>query len=151
MADQPVSHPLPQFLTSAPSNTTTVHSIADAIAAPASGMQLSIFKDENDTFHFHPLAESADLLKRSREGKGKAMDAEEWQPKHIILCFGTIPDLNQTPLFNLGLYYEHLSKAHKQQQARGVTNSWRLGETLLYGEVVTSTQIMLTKSVDNFF
>ena len=153
----PVSHPLPQFLSSTPSSPTLISKIANAIAAPSHGSQLSIFKDDNDTFHFHALSESDALLENSRETRSTSAltaDPAQWQPKHIILCTdGVLPTRDQTPLFDHSLYYGYLSQERKTQGLPGSTTGdsddevWALGEALLYGEVVTSTQTMLDKSV----
>ena len=153
----PVSHPLPQFLSSTSSSPTLISRIASAIAAPSPGSQLSIFKDDNDTFHFHTLSESGTLLETRRENPpASTTDPAQWQPKHIILCtHGALPKRDQTPLFDHGLYYEYLSQERKAQHLSGTATGddgvWALGEALLYGEVVTSTQTMLDKSVFSLF
>ncbi|GLB41500.1 putative biotin-protein ligase, N terminal [Lyophyllum shimeji] len=144
--DQPVSRPLPQFLTSHPAKPDIVSTIADLIAAPSAGSQLSVFKDDNDTFHFHHFSESADLLKKGREDTGAQGDPSKWQPKDIILCPGTLPGRDLTPLFDLAVYYETLSAARTKQGCPDAPDPWGFGEALLYGEVVTSTQTMLDKN-----
>jgi len=151
----PASHPLPQFLSSAPSSPTLISKFANAIAAPSPGSQLSTFKDDNDTFHFHTLAESGALLKTSRELDAPAAstsDLAQWQPKHVVLCTdGALPTRDQTPLFDHSLYYDYLSQERKAQHLPETAGVWALGEALLYGEVVTSTQTMLDKSVFYFY
>ncbi|KAF8075278.1 biotin-ligase [Lyophyllum atratum] len=144
--EHPVSRPHPQFLVSNPTKTAIVPIIADQIAAPSSGSQLSVFKDENDTFHFHDLASGSDLLKQAREDTSAPNDPAQWQPKHIIVCPDALPGRDLTPLFDLGLYYDTLSTARATQGCRDTPESWGCGEALLYGEVVTSTQTMLDKN-----
>lgn len=138
-----VTGPLPQFLTSHPSKPTIVSQITDLIAAPSPGTQLSIFEDDNDTFHFHHLAESRSLVQDIRE---KATPSDDFkQPKHVIVCTNEIPAREETPLFDLGLYYEALSTARANQGDPPKAEPWGFGEALLYGEVVTSTQTLLEK------
>ncbi|KAF5379443.1 hypothetical protein D9615_006567 [Tricholomella constricta] len=144
--DHPASRPLPQFLTSNPAKTSIVPTITDLIAAPSSGSQLSVFKDENDTLHFHHFAESTNVLQDARDNPSASSDPSQWQPKHIILCPDSLPDRDLTPLFDLGAYYESLSTARAKQGCLDVADSWGCGEALLYGEVVTSTQTMLDKN-----
>ena len=121
----------------------------DAIAAPQSGSQLSVFKDASDEFHFYPLQESSELLESSRakSDSDEKSDPATWQPKNIVVCLdGSVPPPELTPLFDLKMYYEALSAAHeKEGLVVGTTESWRMGEVLLYGEAVTSTQSMLDK------
>lgn len=140
-----VLRPLPQFLVSTPGKPTIVPTITDLVAAPSPGSQLSIFKDENDTFHFHHSNDSATVLQDARESISTVGDPSQWQPKHIILCPTSLPDRDQVPLFDLNSYFESLSSARKALGCRDASDTWGIGEALLYGEVVTSTQTMLDK------
>ncbi|KAG6867943.1 hypothetical protein C0993_009255 [Termitomyces sp. T159_Od127] len=144
--ESPVSRPLPQFLVSAPGKPTIVPTITDLVAAPSPGSQLSVFEDENDTFHFHHSIESATVLQNAREGTSAVEDPSQRQPKHIILCPTSLPDHDQIPLFDLDSYFESLSSARKALGCRDASDTWGIGEALLYGEVVTSTQTMLDKN-----
>ncbi|KAG6907495.1 hypothetical protein DXG01_008690 [Tephrocybe rancida] len=139
----PVSSPFPQFLTSTPKRPDIVPIIADFIASPASGAQLSVFKDDNDTFHFHSSTASAGLLRSARENTAVVGSPLEWQPKHIVLSSTSLPEQDQTPLFDLAAYYDSLNLARKAQGCPELPDAWGCGEALLYGEVVTSTQTML--------
>ncbi|KAF9467167.1 hypothetical protein BDZ94DRAFT_1249739 [Collybia nuda] len=136
--------PLPQFLTSHPSKPTIVSKITDLIAAPSPGSQLSIFQDGNDTFHFHQMEESGDLVKDIRE---KSISSNDFnQPKHIIICTNKIPNREETPFFDLESYYEALTTVHKKRGDPSGSEPWGFGEAVLYGEVVTSTQTLLDKN-----
>ena len=142
------SRPVPQFLTSTPDKSALVGRVVDAIAAPQSGSQLSVFKDANDEFHFHPFQESSELLESARAGTiyEEKSDLATWQPKHIVVCLdGSVPPQKFTPLFDLRAYYQALSAAHEKEGSVGTAEPWRMGEVLLYGEAVTSTQTMLDK------
>ncbi|KAG6901349.1 hypothetical protein C0995_013208 [Termitomyces sp. Mi166 len=141
-----VLRPLPQFLISTPGKPTIVPTITDLVAAPSPGSQLSVFQDENDTFHFHNSVEGAAVLENARKSTSAAEDPSQWQPKHIILCPSSLPGRDQTPLFDFDSYFESLSSARKAQGCRDAPDTWGIGEALLYGEVVTSTQTMLDKN-----
>ncbi|KAG6891126.1 hypothetical protein C0992_010420 [Termitomyces sp. T32_za158] len=141
----PVLRPLPQFLVSTPGKPTIVPTITDLVAAPSPGSQLSVFRDENDTFHFHHSIESATVLQNARENTSAVEDPSQWQPKHIILCPTSLPDRDQIPLFDLDSYFESLSSARKVVGCRDTSDTWGMGEALFYGEVITSTQTMLDK------
>ena len=145
---QTFSGPLPQFLTSTSEKSALVGRVMDAIADPQSGSQLSVFKDANDEFHFHPFQESLELLEiaRAKSDSEERSDPTSWQPKHIVVCLdGSVPPQKLTPLFDLRAYYEALSTAHEREGSVSTTEPWRMGEVLLYGEAVTSTQTMLDK------
>jgi biotin--protein ligase len=139
-----VSHPLPQYLTSHPSKPTIVSKIMDSIAMPSPGSQLSVFGGGDDTFHFHRLEESESLVTDIRNSP-QSSDPSKWQPKHIILCLDTLPSRNHTPLFDIELYYESLSAARAKEGSSDNAIPWGMGEVLLYGEIVTSTQTLLDK------
>ena len=142
------SRPLPQFLTSTPKKSTLVSRVMDGIAAPEPGSRLSVFKDTNDEFHFHALQESFELLEsaRAKSASEERSDPATWQPKHVLVCLdGSLPPQELTPLFDLRTYYEALATAQEKEGSVGTAKPWRMGEVLLYGEAVTSTQTMLDK------
>ena len=143
-SDPVISHPLPQFLTSHPLKPTIVSKIANSIAAYSDGSQSSVFEDKCDTFHFHRLEERGNLVNEARENP-QFSDTSNWQPKHIILCQDALPDGRQTPLFDIELYYKSLSVAQQKEGSSDIAVPWGIGEALLYGEVVTSTQTLLEK------
>ncbi|PPQ77939.1 hypothetical protein CVT25_015414 [Psilocybe cyanescens] len=142
-----ISRPLPQFLTSTPAKPTIISQITDAIAAPQAGSQLSSLKDSNDEFYFHSLQESSDLINSARDNSKTPSDPSTWQPKHIIVCKdGALPSSELTPLFDLDLFYKFLSSARNKEVFSNSSDPWGMGEALLYGEAVTSTQTMLDKN-----
>ena len=140
------SRPLPQFLTSAPEKPTIVSQILNAIASPQPGTQLTTLKDANDEFYFHPLQESSDVMKSSREAGKTTSDPSTWQPKHIIVCKdGVLPEKEITPLFDIALFYIALAAARDNIEIPKTSQPWGVGEALLYCEAITSTQTMLDK------
>jgi biotin--protein ligase len=135
-----VTHPLPQFLT-AHRPMAVLRVLAD-LSSPLPATQLSVFKDANDTFNFHTLTEGMNVLDESRSG---LRPSDDQSPKHIIVCHdGELPAHQQTPLFDIRTYYNALSVARAQEGCTDL-EPWGMGEVLMYGEVVTSTQTMLDK------
>ena len=142
-----IARPLPQFLTSTP---TKPHIVSTIIQALSPTSQLENFKDANDTFQFVSLADSSKLLEETRTNVFTPSDPSTWQPKHIVLCSnGDLPSRELTPLFDLDLFFKSLTIAREQKDlttdSEGSTSSWGVGEALLYGEAITSTQTMLDK------
>ncbi|KAJ7481488.1 class II aaRS and biotin synthetase [Mycena latifolia] len=128
-----ICRPLPQFLASHFIKPHIVSLITNSIAAPHPGTQLTTFEDANDKFRFHALPESGPLIRDTRLAATTRTDPSTWQPKHIIICpEGQLPDHEQTPLFDLTLFFSALL---------GLS-----ADALLYGEAVISTQTMLDKN-----
>lgn len=141
-----ISRPLPQFLTSTPEKPTIVSQILDAIAAPQPGTQLAMLKDANDEFYFHSLQECSDLMRSSREEAKTTSDPSTWQPKHIIVYKdGALPEKELTPIFDVAFFYKALATARSKFDIPKTPQPWGVGEALLYGEAITSTQTMLDK------
>ncbi|KAF8888834.1 hypothetical protein BD779DRAFT_1439855 [Infundibulicybe gibba] len=121
--------PLPQFLVSHPDKPTIVSQIIKAISVPPSG----ILKDANDTFHFHTPDQTP--------------DPSEPPPKYVVTYHdGQLPAQSETPLFDLSKYFAAISAARAREGCRDGPHGWGIGEALLYGQVVTSTQTMLDKN-----
>ena len=99
-------------------------------------------KDQNDTFIIHPPSDvSSDLPEP---------DATTLQPKwHVIaLMDNAFPPRERAPTFDVALYLDELAKGgQRSRDLDDDTNPWPIGAALMYGEVVTSTQIMLDKCV----
>ncbi|KAJ6590965.1 biotin-ligase [Mycena vulgaris] len=146
-ASATLCRPLPQFLASHFIKPHIVSLITNSIAAPHPGTQLSTFEDTNDKFLFHILPESGPLIRDTRLAATTRTDPSTWQPKHIIVCpDGHLPDHEQTPLFDLGLFFSALSAARKKDGVSEDAQPWAIGDALLYGEAVTSTQTILDKN-----
>lgn len=160
---------LPQFLTS--NIPSIVSGIADTLALVGTGDEVprrGVLKDENDTFVFHRFGdgdvgvlflESGGVAAPTPTGTPTGTGTPREQPKHIILCTDTLPTREHTPLFDLELYYESLAECRVDQGCVGAAQeeeeegegegegkgTWGMGEVLLYGEVVTSTQSLFDK------
>ncbi|KAI0943338.1 hypothetical protein AcW1_002524 [Taiwanofungus camphoratus] len=141
------SRPLPQFLTCSPSKPDNVGHILEALSVDLMGAIPHVFRDSNDTIHFHPFSEGLKILADARMPSETKSDPSTWQPKHVIACKnGRLPSALETPLFDIYRYYDELSTAHAKQHCLADGKHWEMGEALLYGEVVTSTQTMLDKN-----
>jgi biotin--protein ligase len=108
-----------------------------------------VHKDANDDFQFHSFdrQHALELLASSRKNADPAGDTPNPHLKHILVCGdGVLPDRQITPLFDLGRL---LRNAGYSRENSGLKSSeegtWGIGEALLYGEVVTSTQTMFDK------
>jgi biotin--protein ligase len=114
-----------------------------ALGVASFSAQVESFQDTSDTFQFHPFEDGLQLLEGVRNG---SLSPSTQTIKHVIVCTdGKLPALNHTPLFDLALFYETLSVARSNCGLRNAVDQWGMGEVLLYGEIVTSTQTMLDK------
>lgn len=134
--------PLPKLLplVLASSDPSLAQQIASEIASRGEALSETTagLVDRNDTFVLHPAASFDSLVRAARSRKGTA-DPEELQKEHKLICVCDETPLppTSTPLFNIPAYFSNLA------QLSGGSPS--LGQALLYGEVVTSTQTMLDK------
>jgi biotin--protein ligase len=146
--------PLPQFLTSIPPHmdgTSPPKFIVTSILrgffphAQTSTHLSGNVKDIEDTFNF--LSLNAEWARDLLQGKKPPVPAEE-NEKHILVCLdGALPSKDDTPHFSLQVYYDTLRKL-RGGYASEDPQGWGIGEALIYGERVTSTQTMFDKLVD---
>ncbi|KFH71359.1 hypothetical protein MVEG_01658 [Podila verticillata NRRL 6337] len=100
-------------------------------------------KEANDTFHLvpsplHPIpVHTPTTLPENSDG-----DFEETVTKNIVLCTDGPPAASLTPEFDMGNFFNHLQLVRQQDP------SFRFGSSLMYGQVVTSTQTMLDKNFE---
>ena len=139
------SHPMPQLLTSTPSKTKAVAQVLTALDVSLEE-KLFVIQDSQDTLYFYRPAEGQALLQTLSDSPSNHSDPNTWQPKHIVVYTdGALPPSNLTPLFNLQKFYGALSDARTQARCLEHPDTWGVGEILLYGQAVTSTQTMLDK------
>lgn len=130
------THPLPQLLIAAPSQTSIVSHILKVLSVDLPGQ----FKGENDVFEFHDASEAQIILQHSRQA------AKADGVSHVVVYKdGSLPSAELTPLFSIKQYYDDLSAARSKAGNSIVSGSWGCGEVLFYGEAVTSTQTLLDK------
>ena len=113
-------------------------------------------KDENDTFLLEKssalsMSELKAVLPRSRSkspiGRNSSTDSEDrildysTVVKRIFPHAEDLPKSKDTPYFNHEEYFDHLAKY--QSMTKDANTAF--GQTLLYGEVVTSTNTLLEK------
>lgn len=114
-------------------------------------------KGENDLFHLEKPDSRWDLRALSQaltieydkpeerqSPRGTPDPASEYHkvPKSIVSHLVSWPGPRETPSFNHALFYSSLQEYRSQEKD---ARSW--GDTLLYGEVVTSTNTLLEKYV----
>ncbi|KAF9411950.1 biotin holocarboxylase synthetase [Podila epigama] len=101
-------------------------------------------KEVNDTFHLvpsllHPIPVHDTPVTVSENEDGVF---EEKVTKNIVLCVDGVPERSRTPEFDMGLFFRQLE--HNRQQDKRL----QFGNSLMYGQVVTSTQTMLDKNFE---
>lgn len=101
-----------------------------------------ILEDENDSFRIERSRETEEVMRAARAESGAG------SVKRIICP----PTLNAAgpamPLFHASRYFEHLTRLGRVngQRKRGTEDeAWNVGDLVVYGEAVTSTQTMLDK------
>lgn len=150
--ERPSSRILPQFLLAHPQNWKVQERVLQSLfperalsslTLEEGGRNVSpqptqemVFSDEADTFHFHVLGESHP--ERTCEEK----DKDILLPKNPLT-----PEQEQlhTPLFSPSVFFSALDEFRDKEESNR-ESTWRMGDALLYGEVVTSTQSMLHKN-----
>jgi len=140
-------HSLPQLLSSAPHCSFSLSKAIRTTFKLSQDMK-GVHKDVNDDFQFHSFdrQHSLELLASTRKNEDPAGDTPD-RLKHIVVCGdGILPDRQITPQFDLGAYYETLCYLRENSRLkRSKESTWGIGEAVLYGEVVTSTQTMFDK------
>jgi len=132
--------PLPQFLTSNPSKPSAVATILYNLAPDVLESQPFQFSDVQDNFHFHRFSDRENVLRKAQEGNSST------GYRSIIICLdGCLPERHLTPSFDLAAYYQALSEARKGNGTPDQQDGWSIGDVVMYGEMVTSTQTMLEK------
>ena len=128
--------PIPQLLCLSP------------LASPITEAYNAILSDNitnTAAFDFPPVDEARALIDQARSESHE----EGLSKKPRIIKFSSErslpPDL--TPLFNTNEYFTILAQAYAEQTSSSPKETWRLGEVLLYGEAVTSTQTLLNEYV----
>lgn len=144
---------LPQLLVSAPSKPQAVSTIVSALApiltsTPASASATHrILEDTHDTFRVYEASASAEVIKQARSRR-VADEKELGSLERDVIIFegGSLPPAEQTPLFSLAAYFDHLSLVRSELRlGENSQSSWGIGEAMLYGERVTSTQTLLDR------
>ena len=128
------THPSPLFLCS--TRLGAVTRVLEALGGHGSldTGEAFDFKGSNDTFRFHPPEDTASVLQLPPS-----------DVKHVIAYEGAeLPARPLTKLFNFEQYFRYLAEVRRPTEEND-DGSWRFGEVILYGEVVTSAQTMFDK------
>lgn len=108
----------------------------------------ALIEDENDKFLIYPPSgvKAEDVLRVARE------ENEERREKQII-CPSSLDEVKgDMPLFDAELYFEALTRLGRANgQRKTGAGEWNVGDVILYGEAVTSTQTMLDRYVPPSF
>jgi biotin--protein ligase len=109
----------------------------------------SLLTDSNDSFYIAPIEKNCALsemlqnLSLERESEDKSPVLKILFPTLTNKDTPQVPERSLTPLFDLQLYFDALLARRKQEWGGG---SWyRIGNAMLYSEVITSTQTILDK------
>jgi hypothetical protein len=128
--------PLPQFFITSggfPRHTSKMLSLS-------SGSMPGVLDDAEDTFIIRPLDEAAALLTATMKQEQDKTVEDKF--KYIIVCEdGKLPPTALTPLFDLEAFFGTLRNV--RSSIGGNHDCWNIGDIVLYGEAVTSTQTML--------
>ena len=115
-----------------------------------------VLEDMNDTLQIEKLspdeAEAATRTVESARSDSRASPLEDFAREKTILCPHTLRDaMPAMPLFQAEAYFAELvrlGRLHGQRKPKASGESqdgWNIGDVVLYGEAVTSTQTMLDK------
>lgn len=150
-AHEYIGNILPQLLASPISSLVSrVYSTLAVLAT--SNTQPGILEEANDTFQLHRSSSATSILREARSGPDRAVDSQ--LPKHIIFYEnGQLPPAEHTPMFSIQQYFSDLSAIRDSHGVKDLDSaeSWGLGQLLLYGEAVTSTQTMLDRYFATIF
>ncbi|KAG0310261.1 biotin holocarboxylase synthetase [Linnemannia gamsii] len=111
-------------------------------------------QEVNDTFQLVPsLQHSIPVYNPTTPATAPGLEQEEGEEKitkNIVLCADAPPPTTMTPEFNMAHFFQHLELTRQQvltsNAAYRFSNKLSFGNSLLYGQVVTSTQTMLDKN-----
>ena len=126
------THPLPQFLIY-PEGCTTV------LGAMLEGSSGACRVDGGkDTFEVHELSEYDEVMNTLQPSLAES------QTGYIFLCpDGTSPLKELTPHFDVSRYFNYLETFKAGRDKPTAEYQQQIGEALLYGEVINSTQTQL--------
>ncbi|KAG0330016.1 biotin holocarboxylase synthetase [Podila humilis] len=122
---------------------TFTEGLARSLKSMVSGAGL--IKEANDTFQLIDSPQHATPFHTPTLSEGAEGEGEEKVIKNIVLCPDGAPAAAMTPHFDLAHFFQHL------QQVREASfflqgPQLRFGNSIMYGQVVTSTQTMLDKN-----
>ncbi|KZS96912.1 class II aaRS and biotin synthetase [Sistotremastrum niveocremeum HHB9708] len=145
------SGPLPQFLTSAPSlSGLPWQAFSQAFPAESKDDPVRI-PDINDEFLFRKYSEESVRNALADEDHDSSTNPQTeislGGVRQIFICDGDSPKVSDTPKFNIHAFHQYLANTRPALGLPQSSNArWGIGELLLYGEAVTSTQTLLDRN-----
>ncbi|KAF9942448.1 biotin holocarboxylase synthetase [Mortierella alpina] len=115
-----------------------------AYSLQALATEQGLIKEANDTLQLisspqHPIPHHTSTLSETTQG-----ESEEKVIQNLVLCPEGAPPTATTPHFSMSDYFQHLQKLRLEHQHYGP--NLKFGNSLLYGEVLSSTQTLLEKN-----
>lgn len=141
-----LTSPVPNLVSQIVQSISTKCIPTDSTLLPTVNTPSIQLKDRNDTVILHPPYSNDDstMLAKSIRARLGSSDPEVLRttPKEIIPFPSFIPDVSQTPLFDLQYYFDTLKSLVPSSNSPFGTP---FGNVLLYSEAITSTQTILDK------
>ncbi|KAG1781130.1 class II aaRS and biotin synthetase [Suillus placidus] len=148
-------HILPQFLLARPDSWQVQHRVVEALLGHLNlGSAPFVFEDANDNFHFHfpsfpPADRTTDhpileLIPPNSLSNPKV--------KHVHVPSKPLTSEDEriyTPQFSPSAFFRAIDEFRSGMEGTN-QDSWRIGEALIYGEVVSSTQTMFDNRNPSF-
>jgi hypothetical protein len=129
---RPPLSPLPQFLVTSPHDQPQPQN-------PFRHLQTGLVSGRQDDFEFRSLSCVDELDWAVIRSAVARREPDTKQRRTWVICPEELPHQNNTPLFNLANYFDFLANARGSELPDNL-----VGNNVLYGEAVTSTQTQLT-------
>jgi hypothetical protein len=129
---RPPLSPLPQFLVTSPHDQPQPQN-------PFRHLQTGLVSGRQDDFEFRPLSWVDEMDWAVIRSAAARREPDTRQRRTWVICPEELPDQSNTPHFNLANYFDFLANARGNELPDTL-----LGNNVLYGEAVTSTQTQLT-------
>ncbi|KAG9126083.1 biotin holocarboxylase synthetase [Ceratobasidium sp. 392] len=141
--------PLPQLLCASPHRPGLITTIWDQLKPhlkPSKDIEgIYQLDDSQDTFRFFDSS-SDRLAVARREAEAEDAPDQATAPRDVIYYDGSLPPDTDTPLFSISAYFAALHTVRGNNPLISNTK-WGVGEALMYGEAVTSTQTLFDRLV----
>lgn len=141
--------PLPQLLSASPYRpgvvTTIWNELRPHLQPSREAQGVYILDDSQDKFRFFNSSSGRLAMARKEAEAEESSGPPPNTPRDIIYYDSSLPPDIDTPLFSVASYFEALHRARENKSF--ISNAkWGIGEALLYGEAVTSTQSLLDRN-----
>ncbi|KAG8695162.1 biotin holocarboxylase synthetase, partial [Ceratobasidium sp. 395] len=141
--------PLPQLLCASPGRPSLVTAIWNELKPhfkPSKDIEgVYQLEDSQDTFRFFDSS-SDRLATARREAEAEDTSDQTSTPRDVIYYDDSLPLDTDTPLFSISSYFEAL-RSVRGNNPFILNAKWGVGEALMYGEAVTSTQTLFDRLV----